>query len=89
MEITKSEMKTKQNKTHTLTGIHSKLDTEEEKDSKIMTQWQKVSEMKHRKQKTKGKMNTAPVTCGFKWHVTGVPEVESREWDTEKKSLKK
>lgn len=51
MEITKSEMKTKQNKTHTLTGIHSKLDTEEDKDSKIMTQWQKVSEMKHRKQK--------------------------------------
>lgn len=30
-------MKTKQNKTHTVTGIHSKLDTEE-KDSKIMAQ---------------------------------------------------
>ena len=59
-------MKTKQNKTHTLTGIHSKLDTEE-KDGKIMAQQQKMSKMEHRNQKRlKGKMDIASASCGFK-----------------------
>lgn len=34
-------------------------------------------------------MNTASVICGFKWHVIGVPEVQQREGDTEKKMFKK
>lgn len=70
MKSTKSKIKKK-----TLAGIHSRLNTEKEKESRILDI--AIGSIQNEAQKEKnGRKNELSISelC-FKWHVIGVPDI--------------